>query len=224
MKNFITALFLGLFLLGCSVPTEEIALVQQEELVAICSPIPFNPYAGAMPPAPLAPNYPPAGPPNLPPNYWCSWYPDPMVYGPINTSQYVTECTFGPTPQGSVDVYTGNNLHGGRCARITPPTHDGTFVFRPYFAFLGNGWHTKVNGTETFIRSVEVGPHTKFRLSSNARVDQTNWQCHVTASNSACINADNSSNSSLELDHIAATHTNILPGWTPWSLEISALY
>jgi hypothetical protein len=179
----------------------------------------INPYALSLPSV--------AGPPvGLPSQYACVVYPNPVAFGPSNVSQYVSSCSVGPTPQGSIDVYlddSTSNYASGHCARVTPPTFNNVEYFLDFKSFLVNGWRSTTNATGTiYIRSIQMGPHTTAAFSSNARVDFSSaWLCYAFSSNSKCKYVSNQSGSALAISRFY-TDPSLEAGWKPWSMWFSA--
>jgi hypothetical protein len=184
---------------------------------------PFDPWAGTYPAPPTAQNT--IAPPTLGSSYFgCHFYPSSTTYGPTNYAQYVTSCTAGQTPVGSIDLYLSNNVGSktdGNCARLTAPTVGDVYNI-DYHGFLANGWLTLASGVRTKILSAEIGPKMNLYFSSNARVDGANWGCWWSTQPGlgTCKRLENSGNInySLEADHFASSDATLISGWEPRSL------
>lgn len=185
--------------------------------VPVCSSVPtgFSPWSQSYPTTATSPTISVA-------QYSCAHYPDVNHFGPTNVAQYVSLCTAGQTPRGSIDLYLSSNVGNksqANCARITPPLHDSSLYMLDFENFLANGWRTQVGSTTVSIQSVEMGPNTEMFISDNARVDLSSlWLCRFAPH---CLHYNWTGSFSLELDHIASG----LPGvWRPWSIMFGASY
>lgn len=200
--------------------------------VPISTPNTFNPWTSGSAPA-TGPGSSTTAPyaPTLSPPFFSTFYPNAANFGPTNIAQYVTSCTTADTPRGSIDVYLSSNVDNnppvdGNCARITPPTHDGSAYFIDWRGFLARGWRTNANGVEKSIKSINVGPDVEFAISSNAKVDFTDaWLCRLWPTNSRCKYANtHGATFSLEMDHYFAASPPLEANFRPWSMWFLANY